>query len=107
MIPLNSFERSKVKMLDACRYLAGGVNSNFRMGISPTSLVIESGAGAYLTDADGNHLIDYYLAMGPMILGHNPPSVIEAAKKQLDSGILFSGQTEAEFEAARLVCELV
>jgi len=104
---LNSFEQSKAKMADARHCLAGGVSSNFRMGISPTPLVIESGDGPYVIDADGNRLIDYYLAMGPMILGHNPPSVIEAAKKQLDRGILFSGQTEVEFEAARLVCELV
>src|SRR5262249_2325404 len=54
-----------------------------------------------------NRLIDYYLGMGPMILGHNPSQVIEAARRQLDKGILFAGQTEVEFEAARLVCELV
>jgi glutamate-1-semialdehyde 2,1-aminomutase len=104
---LSSFERSKALMSDARQYLAGGVSSNFRLGISPTPLVIQSGAGAYVTDVDGNRLIDYYLGMGPMILGHNPQRVIEAAKTQLDRGILFAGQTEAEFEAARLVCELV
>src|SRR5688572_29542285 len=100
---MNTFERSKQKMSQARQYLAGGVSSNFRLGISPTPLVIESGSGPYVTDADGNRLIDYYLAMGPMILGHNPPRVIEAAKAQLERGILFAGQTEAEFEAARLV----
>jgi len=91
----------------ARQYLAGGVSSNFRLGIAPTPLVIQSGRGPYVIDADGNRLIDYYLGMGPMILGHNPQRVIEAAKAQLDQGILFAGQTEVEFEAARLVCELV
>jgi glutamate-1-semialdehyde 2,1-aminomutase len=104
---MNSFELSKLRMSQARQYLAGGVSSNFRLGISPTPLVIESGSGACLTDVDGNRLIDYYLGMGPMILGHNPRSVIDAAKTQLDRGILFAGQTEVEFEAARLVCELV
>lgn len=94
-------------MAEARRYLAGGVSSNFRLGISPTPLVIESAAGPYVIDADGNRLIDYYLGMGPMILGHNPPRVIEAAKAQLDCGILFAGQSEPEFAAARLVCQLV
>lgn len=89
------------------RYLPGGVSSNFRLGISPTPLVIERAEGPYVIDADGNRLIDYYLGMGPMILGHNPPAVIEAARRQLDNGILFAGQTEIEFEAAELVCELV
>lgn len=104
---LNSFERSKEKMAHACQYLAGGVSSNFRLGISPTPLVIQSAHGPYVIDADGNQLIDYYLGMGPMILGHNPPRVIEAVRKQLERGILFAGQTEIEFEAAQLVCELV
>jgi glutamate-1-semialdehyde 2,1-aminomutase len=104
---MNSFENSKRQMSQACQYLAGGVSSNFRLGISPTPLVIQSGQGAYVTDVDGNQLIDYYLGMGPMILGHSPVSVVEAAKRQLDRGILFAGQTEIEFEAARLVCELV
>src|SRR5688572_25030492 len=104
---MNSFERSKSLMHDASRFLPGGVSSNFRLGISPTPLVIQSGEGPYVIDADGNRLIDYYLGMGPMILGHNPPAVIEAVRRQLDRGILFAGQTEVEFEAASLVCELV
>jgi len=104
---MNSFDRSKREMAQACQYLAGGVSSNFRLGISPTPLVIQSGEGPYVTDVDGNRLIDYYLGMGPMILGHNPKAVIEAAKSQLNRGILFAGQTEVEFEAARLVCDLV
>ncbi len=103
----NQFDASKALIKKAEAFLPGGVNSNFRLGISPTPLVFDRGEGAYLIDADGNRLIDYYLGMGPMILGHNPPAVIEAAKAQLDKGVLFAGQTEVEFEAARLVCELV
>ncbi|MEJ0085297.1 MAG: aminotransferase class III-fold pyridoxal phosphate-dependent enzyme [Pseudomonadota bacterium] len=106
-MPLNTFERSRSRMSAAAQFLAGGVSSNFRLGISPTPLVIERGEGPYLFDADGNRLIDYYLGMGPMILGHAPEEVIGAVREQLERGILFAGQTEIEFEAARLVCELV
>ncbi|WP_108660215.1 aspartate aminotransferase family protein [Acuticoccus kandeliae] len=87
--------------------MAGGVNSNFRLNISPTPLVFERGEGPYLYDVDGNRLIDYYLGMGPMILGHSPRQIVDAVKSQIDSGILFAGQTAIEAEAARLVCELV
>lgn len=104
---LNSFEQSKIGMADACQYLPGGVSSNFRLGISPTPLIIQRGEGAYVVDADGNRLVDYYLGMGPMILGHSPKRVIEAAMAQLRSGILFAAQTQAEFSAAQLVCDLV
>ncbi len=106
-MPLHSFECSKTMIADAARFIPGGVNSNFRLGILPTPLVFERGEGAFLFDVDGNRLIDYYLGMGPMILGHNPQAVIEAAKAQLSRGIIFAGQTEAEFQAAELVCELV
>jgi glutamate-1-semialdehyde 2,1-aminomutase len=104
---LNSFERSKILIAQACHYLPGGVSSNYRLGMQPTPLVIERSEGAYVIDSDGNRLIDYYMAMGPIILGHNPQTVINRAKAQLDNGILFAGQTELEFAAARLVCQLV
>ena len=102
-----TFDESRRRLAEASKYLAGGVSSNFRLGISPTPLVLERGEGAILTDADGNRLIDYYLAMGPMILGHSPPDVIAAVRQQLDRGILYGGQSGLEAEAARLVCEMV
>jgi len=107
VMALNSFEKSKAAMARGVKHTAGGVNSNFRAGVQPTPLVVDRGEGAYLIDVDGNKIIDYYLGMGPIILGHNPPSVIEAAKRQLDKGILFASQVEVEFEAAEWVNKLV
>ncbi len=104
---LLTFDESRRRMAEAAKYLAGGVSSNFRLGISPTPLVIERGDGAYLIDADGNRLVDYYLGMGPMILGHTPADVIAAVKAQLDRGILYAGQSGIEAEAARLFCEMI
>jgi len=106
-MPLNSFERSRRAMSEGARHLAGGASSNFRLGVSPTPLVIERGEGPYVVDIDGNRLIDYYAALGPMILGHNPPAVREAVIRQLERGVLYAAQTELEFEAAGLVCRLV
>jgi glutamate-1-semialdehyde 2,1-aminomutase len=102
-----TFDESKRRMAEAARWIAGGINSNFRAGISPTPLVIERGEGPYLIDADGNRLIDYYLGMGPMILGHSPAVVKAAVAEQLDRGLLFAAQSEIEIEAARLVCAVV
>jgi glutamate-1-semialdehyde 2,1-aminomutase len=104
---MTSFDRSRQLIADAGAYLPGGVSSNFRLGISPTPLVFERGDGPYLYDVDGNRLIDYYLGMGPMILGHSPAPVIAAVTEQLQRGILFAGQSEVEYQAARLVCEIV
>jgi len=101
------FQRSAERIEAASRFLPGGVSSNFRLGISPTPLVFDRAEGPFLHDADGNRLIDYYLGMGPMILGHKPPEVVEAVRRQLERGILFGGQSEIEFEAAELVCSML
>lgn len=87
-------------------YVAGGVNSGYRIG-RPNPLVFVSASGCKLIDVDGNVLTDYFLGMGPMLLGHSPKEVIEAAKSQLDVSLLVSGQTELEYSAARLICEMV
>jgi glutamate-1-semialdehyde 2,1-aminomutase len=102
-----SFEESKRRIAEASKYLPGGVTSNFRLGMTPTPLVFERADGACLIDADGNRLIDYYLGMGPMILGHTPKDVRAAAIAQLEKGILYGGQSGLEAEAAKLVCEMV
>ena len=102
-----TFESSQQLIAEASQSLPGGVNSNYRLGIAPTPLVFERGEGPYLYDADGNRLIDYYLGMGPMILGHNPAPVLEAVKEELGAGILYAGQSRIEQEAARLVCQMV
>ena len=102
-----SFTESQRQIEEASRWLAGGVSSNFRLGISPTPLVFERAEGPYLFDVDGNRLIDYYLGMGPMLLGHSPKVVRDAVKAQADIALLFGGQGRLEIEAARLICELV
>lgn len=104
---LLEFDESRRRLAEAAKHLAGGVSSNFRLGIAPTPLVFDRAEGAHLIDADGNRLIDYYLGMGPMILGHTPADVIAAAKAQMDLGILYGGQSGPEAEAARLVCAMV
>jgi glutamate-1-semialdehyde 2,1-aminomutase len=104
---LLEFDESRRRLAEAAQFLAGGVSSNFRLGMQPTPLVFDRGDGAYLIDADGNRLIDYYLGMGPMILGPTPPDVIAAVQAQLPKGILFGGQGALEAEAARLICEMV
>ena len=75
-----SFEASARLMKENSRWIAGGVNSNFRSNIAPTPLQFERGEGACLYDVDGNRLIDYYLGMGPMILGHSPKPVRDAVR---------------------------
>jgi glutamate-1-semialdehyde 2,1-aminomutase len=101
------FEESKRQIARAAQFLPGGVSSNFRLGMQPTPLVFERAEGPYLHDIDGNRLIDYYLGMGPMILGHNPEMVRKAAIAQMEKGLLFGGQSLVEAEAGELFCSVV
>lgn len=104
---LMSFETSARLTAENARWIAGGVNSNFRLGMQPGPLVFTRGEGPYLFDADGNRLIDYYCGMGAMVLGHSPEPVRRAVKEQVDQGILFAGQTPIEVEAAKIICSRI
>jgi glutamate-1-semialdehyde 2,1-aminomutase len=42
-----------------------------------------------------------------MVLGHTPKGVQQAVKEQVDKGILYAGQSEIEFEAAKILCERI
>src|SRR3954465_7461240 len=102
-----SFDRSAALIAENAQHIAGGINSNFRIGMAGGPLVFTHGEGAYLFDVDGNKRIDYYCGMGAMILGHSPAGVQQAVKDQVDKGILYAGQSEIEFEAARILCERI
>ena len=101
------FDGSAALIAENAKYVAGGVNSNFRTGMAGGPLVFQRGEGPYLIDADGNRLIDYYCGMGAMVLGHSPKGVQQAVKDQVDKGILYAGQSEIEFQAARILCERI
>lgn len=101
------FEESARIIAQESRYVAGGVNSNFRLGMGHGPLVFTHGEGAYLHDVDGNKIIDYYCGMGAMVLGHSPAGVKEAVQRQIEKGILYAGQTPIEYEAARIICERI
>ncbi|HQZ11243.1 MAG TPA: aspartate aminotransferase family protein [Devosia sp.] len=98
------FDASAAQVADGSRFVAGGVNSNFRVGMGYGPLVFEKGDGPYLLDLDGNRLIDYYGGMGAMVLGHTPAPVIAAVTEQVQNGILYAGQSKLEYEAAELLC---
>lgn len=103
----HSYARSIALHQEAQDALAGGVNSNFRLGGHPVPLFFTRGAGAHLWDVDGNEYIDYVLGMGPNILGHAPPEIVDAVAESLSRGNLFAGQHVDEVALARKVREIV
>ena len=58
-------------------------------------------------DVDGNEYIDLVGALLPNILGYRDPTVDEAIRTQLSSGISFSLATELEAELSETLCRLI
>jgi glutamate-1-semialdehyde 2,1-aminomutase len=85
--------------------IAGGVNSNVRLGNAP--ICFASARGSRLTDVDGNVYIDYALGMGPTILGHAPPAITAEVARTLSLGQLFAGQHALELDLANKLCSCV
>lgn len=83
--------------------LAGGVSSSFRADVRPEPLFVDHAQGVRLIDVDGNSYLDYTLAWGPLILGHNHPSVMAAVRAQLERGHMFGAQHELEAQVAERI----
>ena len=91
------------------RVLPGGVDSPVRAyrAVPGTPPHIVRAGGAYVVDADGNTFIDYVLAYGPHILGHQPPRVLAAVRAQLERGIAYGHTVELEVELAERIVDAV
>ena len=83
----------------------GGVNSPVRAfrGVGGEPFVVKRGKGSRIWDVDDNEYIDYVLSWGPLVLGHAPPSVLEALERVMQDGTSFGIPTALELELAELV----
>lgn len=89
--------------------LVGGVNSPVRT-FSQTGglpLILKRSHGASVTAVNGKSYVDFIMGWGAVILGHNPPNVIQAIRKGLGSGVLMGLTHPAEIELAGLIVEAV
>ncbi|MGH7860143.1 MAG: aminotransferase class III-fold pyridoxal phosphate-dependent enzyme, partial [Candidatus Binatia bacterium] len=97
------FRRTQALFERASRVVPGGIYGHQ----TPLMLVpgeypyfFERGEGARVWDVDGNEYIDYMCSYGPIVLGHNHPSVEEAAAAQRKKGNCFNGPTPLWVELA-------
>lgn len=100
-------ERSKSNSFyeTAKGYFPGGVNSPVRAfkSVEGSPLFIKKGNGCRIWDEDGNEFIDFCCSWGPLILGHNHPSVYENTVNALQNGASFGAPTVLENEMAELI----
>lgn len=90
-------------------FIPGGVNSPVRAfkGVGGTPVFIQKAQGAYIYDTNGKQYVDYVGSWGPMILGHNHPSILNAVLKAAENGLSFGAPTPSEIDLAELVCNIV
>ena len=90
----------------AKKVMPGGVNSPVRF-YEPYPFFAVSARGSKLVTADHKTLTDYCMGYGAMFLGHGYPSVIEAARTQMEKGTLYCTPTEKEIKLAETISKLV
>ena len=90
-------------------FIPGAVNSPVRAfnGVGGTPVFVKSANGAYFTDVDGKEYIDYVGSWGPMVHGHNHPTIRQAVINAASNGLSFGAPTEIELTMAKKVCEMI
>ncbi|TKX32501.1 glutamate-1-semialdehyde 2,1-aminomutase [Campylobacter aviculae] len=89
----------------ACKLIAGGVNSPVRAfaNVQSDPRFIAYGKGAYIVDIEGNSYIDYVQSWGPLLFGHCDKDIQKACQNTLKKGSSFGAPTLLESELAKLV----
>ncbi|MBN2335010.1 aminotransferase class III-fold pyridoxal phosphate-dependent enzyme, partial [Candidatus Bathyarchaeota archaeon] len=80
---------------EAGKVLPSG-NTRSALYWQPFPLCMRRGSGSHIWDVDGNERVDFNYNNTTLILGHNHPKVVEAAKAQLEKGTVLGAPTETE-----------
>jgi glutamate-1-semialdehyde 2,1-aminomutase len=93
----------------ATKLLPGGVNSPVRAfkSVGGEPFFTDHADGAYLWDVENRRYIDYVGSWGPMIAGHNHPSVRSAVQEAARAGLSFGTPCPAEVTMAETITRLV
>lgn len=104
-MPITEWPASRAAWERARRSLSGGVATALRASARPHPIYFSGGAGAILTDIDGNEYHDYVLGWGPNILGHGNPRLVAAVQEQIVRGATYGSGHHLEYEVAEQLLE--
>jgi glutamate-1-semialdehyde 2,1-aminomutase len=91
--------RSRALFEEALLAMPGG-NSRTTTFFDPYPFYLQRGQGAHVWDADGNDRVDFNGNYTSLILGHAPPTVVQAVQRTAEAGLSFPGPTEYEIKLA-------
>jgi len=98
--------KSKALHERAKKVLPGGVSYGIRF-FEPYPFYTMRAEGSKLYDVDGNEYVDFWLGHTALILGHSPPAILKAVKKQLENGTHYGTPHELEIELAEQIAKMV
>jgi glutamate-1-semialdehyde 2,1-aminomutase len=75
------FSNSRKRYQEALEVFPNGVTHDLRY-LEPFPIYIDRAQGSRKWDVDGHELIDYWSGHGALLLGHCPPDVVEAVRRQ-------------------------
>ncbi len=101
-VAANPNSRARVERAEAV--MPGGSTRTI-LHFSPFPLTIVKGVGATLHDADGHVYLDYLGEYTAGLYGHSNPTILNAVRTALDSGITLGGPNLYEAELAALMCQ--
>ncbi|HVP26585.1 MAG TPA: glutamate-1-semialdehyde 2,1-aminomutase [Candidatus Bathyarchaeia archaeon] len=99
-------KKSRALYERAKKVLPAGVSYGIRY-FEPYPFFTARAKGSKLYDVDGNEYVDFWLGHTALILGHSPPPVVKAVKKQLDNGTIYGTSHELEITLAEQVAKMV
>jgi len=97
------FAKSKKLQTELLQAIPGGIEHTNAIK-EPFPVVMQKAKDCFLWDVDGNRFIDYLMASGPIILGHNYPELRDHVIKVIqEQGPATGFMVEAELEAAKKI----
>lgn len=98
--------KSRVLYERAKKVLPAGVSYGIRY-FEPYPFYTARAKGSKLYDVDGNEYVDFWLGHTALILGHSPPAIVDAVKRQLENGTHYGTSHELEVALAEQVAKMV
>lgn len=100
-----SYAESEQYIARAAHTIPRAINSHGRQ--RKNKIAFARSEGSKLWDVDGNEYIDTVMGLGPILFGHNEPTVNAAVTAQMSQLDLMAGECVLEAELAERVCSWV
>ena len=91
------------KLMDRGRQVFPGGDTRASAHYGPYPLVMESGTGCRLFDADGHEFLDFMNNFTSLIHGHAHPATVSAVTRQVPRGSAFAAPSISQIELAELI----